>query len=57
MMAMKTPLRIEYPVLAPIAFQPGWPIYDSVDLIPFLPISGKVVVVSRCYHWTGKLAL
>jgi len=33
------------------------PIYDSVDLIRFLPIFRKIVVVSHCYHWTGKLAI
>jgi hypothetical protein len=32
-------------------------IYDSVDLISFMSIIGKAVVVSRCYHWTGKLAI
>jgi len=32
-------------------------LYDYVDLISFMSIIGKAVVVSRCYHWTGKLAI
>lgn len=29
-MATNTPFKIEYPVLVPIAYQPGWPIYIVV---------------------------